>query len=152
AQICAQDPFCCMQAWDGICVNEVGSICGQPCGPCQPNGSMCAQPADCCSKVCSGGICGPAGKPNGQSGGSFAECCSQTCSAGVCGGACKPDGQSCMTAADCCSAQCNGGVCGAAMCPPTGNKCGDCTAAKCCAQLTACFNDPQCTQDVACFL
>ena len=31
AQVCAQDPYCCNVAWDGTCVNEVGSICGTPC-------------------------------------------------------------------------------------------------------------------------
>jgi hypothetical protein len=29
--ICAQDPFCCNNAWDGLCVAEVGSICWQSC-------------------------------------------------------------------------------------------------------------------------
>ncbi len=27
ADICAVDPFCCDTAWDGICVNEVKSVC-----------------------------------------------------------------------------------------------------------------------------
>lgn len=31
AQLCAQDPYCCTTAWDGTCVNEVASICGQTC-------------------------------------------------------------------------------------------------------------------------
>ena len=30
--ICAEDPFCCEEAWDGQCVSEVTSICGQSCG------------------------------------------------------------------------------------------------------------------------
>ena len=30
-QVCAQDPYCCGTAWDGTCVNEVTSICGQSC-------------------------------------------------------------------------------------------------------------------------
>ena len=31
AGICASDPFCCNNSWDGICVGEVGSICGLTC-------------------------------------------------------------------------------------------------------------------------
>ncbi len=30
-QICAVDPFCCNTSWDGICVGEVGSVCGIAC-------------------------------------------------------------------------------------------------------------------------
>jgi hypothetical protein len=30
-EICAQDPFCCDTAFDGICVDEVSSICGLAC-------------------------------------------------------------------------------------------------------------------------
>jgi hypothetical protein len=31
SSICATDPFCCSTSWDGICVGEVGSICGLSC-------------------------------------------------------------------------------------------------------------------------
>jgi hypothetical protein len=31
SQICAFDPFCCSNSWDGQCVGEVGSICGIGC-------------------------------------------------------------------------------------------------------------------------
>jgi hypothetical protein len=30
-QICQSDPYCCQTAWDGICVDEVESICGKKC-------------------------------------------------------------------------------------------------------------------------
>lgn len=30
-QICEKDPFCCNNTWDGICVKEVSSICGNTC-------------------------------------------------------------------------------------------------------------------------
>jgi hypothetical protein len=30
-QICTVDPFCCNTLWDGICVNEVGTVCHQAC-------------------------------------------------------------------------------------------------------------------------
>ena len=33
-QICALDPFCCDDSWDGQCVNEVNSICGIVCPGC----------------------------------------------------------------------------------------------------------------------
>jgi len=29
--LCALDPYCCTVAWDGTCVNEVGSICAKTC-------------------------------------------------------------------------------------------------------------------------
>jgi hypothetical protein len=31
AQICAADPFCCNNSWDGLCVNEVATVCGLSC-------------------------------------------------------------------------------------------------------------------------
>jgi len=31
ASICASDPFCCNNSWDGLCVGEVASICGLTC-------------------------------------------------------------------------------------------------------------------------
>jgi hypothetical protein len=31
AQICDVDPFCCNVAWDGICVNQVTTVCGLSC-------------------------------------------------------------------------------------------------------------------------
>jgi hypothetical protein len=30
-EICNVDPYCCDTYWDGICVSEVGSVCGQSC-------------------------------------------------------------------------------------------------------------------------
>ncbi len=30
-QICAQDAYCCNTAWDGVCVGQVASVCGQSC-------------------------------------------------------------------------------------------------------------------------
>jgi hypothetical protein len=30
-QLCTQDPYCCVAAWDATCVGEVTSICGQSC-------------------------------------------------------------------------------------------------------------------------
>lgn len=41
AQVCAVDPFCCsgLGSWDGLCLQEVGSVCGEACptkGDCVP--------------------------------------------------------------------------------------------------------------------
>jgi hypothetical protein len=33
SNICNVDPFCCTNFWDGICIGEVGSVCGQSCPP-----------------------------------------------------------------------------------------------------------------------
>jgi hypothetical protein len=31
AVLCIQDPYCCITAWDSLCVSEVTTICGLPC-------------------------------------------------------------------------------------------------------------------------
>lgn len=31
SEICAVDPFCCTTAWDGLCVSEVETVCGNNC-------------------------------------------------------------------------------------------------------------------------
>lgn len=31
ATICAADSYCCTNSWDGVCVQEVGSLCGKTC-------------------------------------------------------------------------------------------------------------------------
>src|SRR5687767_4912636 len=36
ASVCAVDPFCCDASWDGICVEEVASVCGETCEPPPP--------------------------------------------------------------------------------------------------------------------
>jgi hypothetical protein len=30
-KICAADSYCCKNKWDSTCVDEVDSICNQPC-------------------------------------------------------------------------------------------------------------------------
>jgi hypothetical protein len=44
--LCAADPYCCTTAWDGTCVGEVTSICGQSCTvvPDGGGGGQCAHP------------------------------------------------------------------------------------------------------------
>jgi hypothetical protein len=45
--VCAADPFCCNNAWDGICANESNTLCSL-CGPCDGDldGSGAVGPAD----------------------------------------------------------------------------------------------------------
>jgi hypothetical protein len=60
AAVCAADPFCCNNAWDGLCVREVETVCGL---------------ADACPDSCGDGTC------------DFFETCS-SCAADC--GACPP--------------------------------------------------------------
>jgi hypothetical protein len=176
---------------------------------CTPDGGFCSFGGQCCTGVCSNGICG---KPCTADGGfctSGAQCCGGTCSGGVCSGvgpcshdlcttgpalnfgcdacvasicqfdqfccnvewdlfcvdevssicgqstctACTPDGGACSFPDECCTGVCSNGVCGSQpMCTSDGTPCGDCLANNCCDQLTTCFNDPSCLQDVGCFI
>ena len=68
-------------------------------------------------------------------------------------GDCAPDGFACNDEDECCSGECNGGVCGeATLCPSDGSECGDCVAQACCDELIGCFGDPDCIDDVTCFV
>jgi hypothetical protein len=56
AWICGVDPYCCAGAWDGVCVDEVGSVCQRRCD-CS---TICAQgnpfypdACACTAQVCS---------------------------------------------------------------------------------------------------
>lgn len=55
AQICAQDAYCCTTAWDGVCVGEVASICGQSCTAPPPPPEP--EPEDPCGGVTFEGQC-----------------------------------------------------------------------------------------------
>lgn len=56
--ICAVDSFCCTNSWDSICVNEVGSVCGQVCqgscahSPCVTGTLLVSGCAYCVDQVC----------------------------------------------------------------------------------------------------
>src|SRR5262245_53164716 len=65
-EICMADPFCCSSNWDGICVNEVMTICGSSCATCGNGacdmGETCTTcPSDCgtCGPVCGDFACTP---------------------------------------------------------------------------------------------
>ncbi len=50
-KLCAADPYCCSTAWDGTCVGEVSSICGQSCTVVPDGGAN----AECAHPVCAAG-------------------------------------------------------------------------------------------------
>jgi V8-like Glu-specific endopeptidase len=55
--ICAQDPFCCNNSWDSICVNQAINQCfgcGHPNAGscCEANGSPYCENFECCKAVC----------------------------------------------------------------------------------------------------
>ncbi len=58
-QICAVDSYCCSTAWDRLCVNEVGSVCGKSCGGptcahaiCATGGNLASGCDPCVTKIC----------------------------------------------------------------------------------------------------
>jgi hypothetical protein len=124
AQICAVDAFCCQSFWDDLCVDEVASVCGQMCGGCLPNGSVCMLDGDCCSMNCGpGNHCnGPMCTPDGGMCQVDGDCCNANCNGGICGPSCQPNGAMCMTPQECCSNLCFGGTCGN-LCAPNGFPC-----------------------------
>ncbi|NUQ74587.1 MAG: hypothetical protein HUU21_13615 [Polyangiaceae bacterium] len=76
--VCAQDPFCCNDNWDGQCVGEADSICGAGCcGDGQCNGENCASCPQDCGGVC---VCG-----DGKCEAEDCASCAQDC------GACQPE-------------------------------------------------------------
>jgi hypothetical protein len=70
---------------------------------CGTLGTTCTKPADCCSALCTGGVCGPGGcRANAQPCSTNGQCCSGTCVAGACGPvASMPWGVSPGVAQDC---------------------------------------------------
>jgi len=56
-KVCAQDPFCCEQSWDALCVAEAEKICGPDCTPCGHDLCEPGEPLEptcdpCVEKVC----------------------------------------------------------------------------------------------------
>lgn len=63
-QICAADPFCCETSWDGLCVNEVETICNKQCPSvcgdfvCDADEDCASCPGDCgVCQICGDGMC-----------------------------------------------------------------------------------------------
>jgi hypothetical protein len=135
AQICAVDSFCCNAAWDGLCVSEVTSVCGDTCPVVCGNG-WCEAGEDCnsCSQDC--GACPTCGDAV-CSWGEDCNSCSQDC------GACPTCGDAeCHWTEDCnsCSQDCGAcPTCGDGTCHWTEdcNSCSqDCGACPTCGDGT----------------
>ena len=110
AQICAVDSFCCEAFWDGLCVSEVGSICGTP-----------------CAATCGDGLCDPASES--------CSTCAQDCGAcPVCGDFLCDWTESCDTCASDCGAcpVCGDGTCDwTEWCDTCASDCGACPVPVC---------------------
>jgi hypothetical protein len=55
--VCLNDPFCCVDTWDELCVDDAGATCFLTCGgqsgSCfQPNGTPGCQDVTCCEAIC----------------------------------------------------------------------------------------------------
>ena len=132
ADICAQDPFCCEQSWDDICVGEAETICGQDCPSvcgdfnCEPDEDVTTCPNDC-ANICGNGLCED-----------FESCsnCPGDCGACVCG-----DGTCNLGECSTCAADCpDGCTCGDACVtgPAQDPSCGQCQADICAADPFCC--------------
>jgi hypothetical protein len=76
--VCAQDPFCCSDNWDGQCVGEATSICG---AGCCGDGTCSGEDCNSCPQDCGGAcVCG-----DGACEGEDCSSCEQDC------GVCIPD-------------------------------------------------------------
>ncbi len=108
-------------------------------GACSPLGSVCAAPGDCCSGVCTTGVCEyPACTSDNQACSADAACCSGTCTGGACAplnASCRTLGNACVQSSDCCSQLCQGGTCSvSSFCGQNGDVCtaaSDCCSGTC---------------------
>jgi hypothetical protein len=103
-------------------------------GSCGVLGETCNTGADCCSTLCSGGLCSKAFycQPTGDVCTSDNDCCGHACSgtggaAGRCvmvsgggGGGCIQGGEPCSGGSNCCSRICFDPGAGATVCLPAG--------------------------------
>jgi hypothetical protein len=118
-------------------------------------GMQCTTGADCCSNVCSNGMCGSDPTQCSMAGASCSantDCCTVSCVDNHCSDQqCTGDGQSCSSDGQCCSGSCTGGSCAAlnAGCKTDGNACT--AAADCCSKFCDpnghCGNGSFCIQD-----
>jgi hypothetical protein len=134
-------------AHDSACPAELDA------GPdfCQPNGSLCHAPRDCCTGRCEQGYCLPMGTcyaPDAPCD-TRGDCCSGRCEPMdgtgplVCSQYCQAEGASCDNPNECCSLGCNGGKCGGPLCVVAGGTC--VVDSQCCSVFCnrgVCFRPP----------
>lgn len=77
ADVCAEDPYCCAQTWDGVCANEADFLCGPGYCPTPATGGASGDGSD--STTGTGGDAGDCCEWNGTPG-----CNDETCETAVC--------------------------------------------------------------------
>ncbi len=90
ATVCAADPFCCSNTWDGVCAGAAATDCGGLCGGGSTGGGSTgvAQPSDCCINNGTPGCDDAACEATVCAADPF--CCSNTWD-GICSGAAATD-------------------------------------------------------------
>ncbi len=104
---CDPDEECAL----GRCRPQGGD--GDADADCEPEGGLCALPADCCNGACWFGFCTDTGcTPLGGGCDRASECCSRNCDRfGSCTDECLPECASCEVDEQCCSNLCAAGEC-----------------------------------------
>jgi hypothetical protein len=138
AQACSLAGQCCSLSCEvsdggpGACGDGVSRLCAIVSNECQEN-------ADCCSGLCSAGLCAPLGpppppgppacSPAGEACNAPADCCAQVCNPSTdeanpnrCAllPGCREQGELCLTAADCCDSVCSPDKSGVLRCASLG--------------------------------
>jgi hypothetical protein len=138
---------------------------GQDMSNCGVFGAQCTTGTDCCSSVCTNGMCGSDPTQCSMGGSSCSantDCCTVSCVNNQCSDAqCTGDGQKCSSDGQCCGGKCDNGSCAAlsATCKTDGNACtaaGDCCSKYCdpnghCGVGSFCIQDGDaCAHDTDC--
>ncbi|MCH9686988.1 MAG: hypothetical protein K0V04_36470, partial [Deltaproteobacteria bacterium] len=157
AAVCASDPFCCSNSWDGLCANGALNLCPALCGivcgdgmvaggeQCDDGGESAACDADCtfasCGDLTVNAAAGEQCDDGGQSAACDADCTLATCGDGLvnaaAGEACDDGGESATCDADCTAVTCGDGEANTTAgeaCDDGGESATcdpDCTAAMC---------------------
>ncbi|MBN2197319.1 MAG: hypothetical protein JW751_31240, partial [Polyangiaceae bacterium] len=115
---------------------------------CSLFGDACVDTDECCSHICTDGVCSSnvieCGGP-GDSCGADTDCCNLNCVDSECSAAaCTPDDEACAGSGECCSGTCTNDRCVALnpACATAGNPCDD--GGDCCSGL--CGDDGMCVR------